>query len=169
LNREVSIDDNGRRAWQELYEQNAADLLRYLVKLTGYRETGSELLQETFARGMRAGLDGVQSRRGWLFRIATNLARDWYRAKPHRATEELTGCEIDDRPVFDVEVDLIHRALSAIPFDDATALLLRHDAGFSRAETAAHQGVAEEAMKSRLRRAKQRFMDAYFREQRGEK
>jgi RNA polymerase sigma-70 factor (ECF subfamily) len=166
---EATIDDDGRRTWQELYERHAGDILRYLVKLTGDREAGAELVQETFARAMRAGLDGVASPRAWLFRIASNLACDRHRARVRGDPGELTGDEIDDRAVFDVEVDLIHRALASLALDDAIALLLRFDAGLTNVEVAEHEGVSEEAMKSRLRRAKERFMAEYFRQRRGDR
>ena len=150
-----------------MYEQHSHDLLRYLMKLTGRQDAAEELLQETFMRAMRSGVDGVESRRSWLFRVATNIARDRFRQSARRPTVVLTGRELDDRPVFEVEVDVLHRALSAIPFDDATALLLRFDAGFTIAEIAALDGSTDEAIKSRLRRAKERFLNAYFDEQRG--
>lgn len=162
----MPINEEDRQTWQALYEQCADDILRYLVKLTGQRHDAEELLQEAFARAMDSGLTGVRSPRAWLFRIATNAARDRARSKARRPTAELSDAEPDQRPVFDVEVDLLHRALSDIPFDDATALLLRFDAGLTAAEIAALDGLSEEAVKSRLRRAKERFMSAYFSQQR---
>lgn len=162
-----AIDDLDRHAWEVLYDQHARDILRYLLKLTGLRSVAEELLQEAFTRGMQSGLVGISSPRAWLFRIATNVARDRHRAQARRPTTELTGRERDDRPVFDADVDLVHRTLSAIPFDDAVILLLHFDAGVSRSQIAADEGASDEAIKSRLRRAKERFMAEYFRQQRG--
>jgi RNA polymerase sigma-70 factor (ECF subfamily) len=163
----VNIDEATRQAWHEIYTATAPEILRFLVKLTGDREIGRELMQETFVRAIRAGLDGVESRRPWLFRIATNLARDRYRADRRHTTEALTGDEADERLVFDPEVDAVHRALATLPFEDATALLFHYDVGLSASEVAELADVGEEAMKSRLRRARQRFMTAYRREQGG--
>ena len=58
-------------------------------------------------------------------------------------------------------------ALATLPFEDATALLFHYDVGLSASEVAELADVGEEAMKSRLRRARQRFMTAYRREQGG--
>ncbi|MDP9252394.1 MAG: RNA polymerase sigma factor [Chloroflexota bacterium] len=135
------------------------------MKLTGDRDVARELVQETFLHAIRAGLDGVESRPAWLFRIATNLARDRHRVERRHPSARFTGEEADERPVFDPDVDLLHRALSFLAFEDATALLLHYDVGLSIREAADLAGIGEEAMKSRLRRARQRFMDAYRREQ----
>ena len=137
------------------------------MKLTGDREVGRELMQETFLHAIRAGLDGVESRRAWLFRIATNLARDRHRTEQRRRTGPFIGNETDERPVFDPDLDLVHRALSALAFKDATSLLFHYDVGLPTREVAELAGIGEEAMKSRLRRARRRFMDAYRSEQGG--
>jgi RNA polymerase sigma-70 factor (ECF subfamily) len=124
-------------------------------------------VQETFLHAIRAGLDGVESRRAWLFRIATNLARDRHRSEQRRRTGPFTGNETDERPVFDPDLDLVHRASSALAFEDATSLPFHYDVGLSTREVAEIAGIGEEAMKSRLRRARRRFMDAYRSEQGG--
>jgi DNA-directed RNA polymerase specialized sigma24 family protein len=82
-------------------------------------------MQETFVRAIRAGLDGVESRRPWLFRIATNPARDRYRADRRHTTEALTGDEADERLVFDPEVDVVHVRSRRFPSKtDSTAVPL---------------------------------------------
>jgi len=113
------------------------------VKLTGDRRVGRELVQDAFLRAMRAGLDGVESRRMWLFRIATNIARDRHRVEQRRRSSPFTGDEADERPVFDPELDLVHRTLSALAFDDAAALLFHYDVGLSTREVAELSGIGE--------------------------
>src|SRR5258706_8193268 len=115
---DIAIDDADRHVWEELYTQHGRDILRYLVKLTGDRSVAEDLLQETFTQGMRAGIHGVESSRGWLFRIATNAARDQRRTELRHPVSDLSGDERDQTPAFDADVDLVHRALSALPFDD---------------------------------------------------
>ena len=58
-------------------------------------------------------------------------------------------------------------ALDAIPFDQATTLLLHYHAGFRRGEIARMHGVSEETVKSRLARGRRNFMAAYRRLERG--
>src|SRR6476659_1136322 len=84
VDRESSADAPGtvmpmdEEAFRAFYERNARGLWAYLARVTGDRELADDLLQETFYRFVRAGAchESESHRRGSLFQIATNLARD---------------------------------------------------------------------------------------------
>ncbi|MGB2614645.1 MAG: RNA polymerase sigma factor [Phycisphaerae bacterium] len=71
----------------------------FLVRLVGNRETAEDLTQETLLRALRgfAAYRPEGKFRAWVFRIATNAARDWIRRRPR---EPALGLETDaDAPL----------------------------------------------------------------------
>ena len=155
--------------WQRLYEQDATTLLRYLAKLTGDREVASDLMQETFVRGIRADpiFEDAVSARAWLFRTAINLARNDRRRRRLLSFLPFTGLERAPQEAFDADSQHVEDALRSLPFDQSTTLLLHYRSGFRRREIAAMQGISEETVKSRLARGRKNFIAAYRRLGRG--
>ena len=72
---------------QELFELHRPSLYRYLVGLLPSKDDAHEVLQETYLRLLRQqSFDHVRANaRAYLFQIATNLARDLFRQRSHRA------------------------------------------------------------------------------------
>lgn len=155
--------------WESLYVLHAEGLLRYLQKMTADREVAADLLQETFVHAIRreAQLRDHDAVRGWLFGIGTNLARQHRRRKVLVSFLPFTGREPAPEQRFDLDADMVHRALASIPFDQAAALVLHYRSGFTRAEIAQLSSVTEEAVKSRLARGRANFVAAYRRLERG--
>jgi len=149
--------------WAALYGEYAAGLAGFLTKVVGDREVAAELVQETFVRAIRAEPVDQRFVRRWLYRIASNLARDHHRHRRLLRFVPFSGIERGPSGIPDPEIDLIHRALQALPAAQATTLLLHYDAGFSRSEIAAMEGITEEAVKSRLARGRERFIREFER------
>lgn len=63
-----------------------AEIYRYLLRATGGTSDADDLSQETFLRAYRAyrSLPKEANARAWLFTIATNLARNHFRAQKRR-------------------------------------------------------------------------------------
>jgi len=63
-----------------------AEIYRYLLRTTGRTSDADDLSQETFLRAYRAyrSLPEDANARAWLFTIATNLARNHFRAQKRR-------------------------------------------------------------------------------------
>lgn len=72
---------------EELYRAHAADLRRYLHRLTGDEEETEDVLHDTFARLIQRPPRNADNLRGWLFKTATNVVRDQARRSKRR--EEL--------------------------------------------------------------------------------
>ena len=66
--------------------QHHGEIYRYLLRATGRGSDADDLSQETFLRAFRAhrGLPPDANARAWLFTIATNVARNHYRARKRR-------------------------------------------------------------------------------------
>src|SRR3954470_15769996 len=71
------------------YERSARPLWAYLARVSGNPALADDLLQESFLRFLAADHphDGEVSARRYLFRIATNLMRDYWR-RPRAASLE---------------------------------------------------------------------------------
>ena len=155
--------------WEAAYAEYAGELAGYLAKLVGDREVGSELMQETFVRGIRAAgtIRDPAALRAWLFRTGTNLAYGHRRRQAIVAFLPFTGREVSRQGSFDAEADQVENVLRSIPRDQAAVLLLSYDNGFARREVASLLGVSEETVKSRLARGRKNFIAAYRRVERG--
>ncbi len=66
--------------------QHHAEIYRYVLRVTGRRHDADDLSQEAFLRAFRAyrSLPPDANARAWLFTIATNLCRNYFRAQKRR-------------------------------------------------------------------------------------
>jgi RNA polymerase sigma-70 factor, ECF subfamily len=81
-------------------------LLRYLLYLTGNRETAEDLFQETWMRVLTRGaqFNGNSRFDTWLFTIARNLVIDMRRKRTMISLEAMCEAGEDDRP-FEIPAD----------------------------------------------------------------
>jgi RNA polymerase sigma-70 factor (ECF subfamily) len=87
----------------ELYQHR---LLRYLLFLTGRRETAEDLFQETWMRVLLRGAqyNGKARFDTWLFTIARNLVIDLSRKRTMASLDEMSEGGEDERP-FEIAMD----------------------------------------------------------------
>lgn len=91
--RSVSVTDPEDELIRTLYEQHAASLLMFVLRLTGGdRQRAEDIVQETLLRAWRnahrLGAQGHQSLRPWLITVARRIAIDDHRSERARPTEE---------------------------------------------------------------------------------
>lgn len=155
--------------WAGIYERHASELASYLTRYLGDREVATELMQETFVRGLRADHTIREPRaiRSWLFQTATNLALNERRRRALLRFIPFTGLERSPREAFDPAAAQVNAALRSIGSEQAAALLLRYHSGFSTGEIAAMLGLSEETVKSRITRGRHNFIAAHRRLERG--
>ena len=74
-------------SFDEILRRYEREILRYLVRLSGDREDGADLFQETWLRAYRAypRLKADSDARAWLYAIALNLCRNRARDGARRA------------------------------------------------------------------------------------
>lgn len=89
----------------ELYQHR---LLRYLLFLTGKRETAEDLFQETWMRVLLRGAqyNGKARFDTWLFTIARNLVIDLSRKRTMASLDELTDNSAEDGKYLQIEADM---------------------------------------------------------------
>ena len=74
------------RTFEALMSDHHAEIYRYVLRVTGRRQDADDLSQETFLRAFRAHrtLPQDANARAWLFAIATNLTRNYFRSQKRR-------------------------------------------------------------------------------------
>jgi RNA polymerase sigma-70 factor (ECF subfamily) len=135
-------------------------------RVIGREEDARDVCQETFLRAFRAlpGFKGQAKFSSWLYRIALNLCRDWIRrqrrAPVMQAPEgvELMELASERGPVESIE-DLVSRrvlsalvaeAMTLLPEEQRTAIILKEYHGMTFQEIADLQGCPLSTVKTRL-------------------
>jgi len=138
---------------RELFELHRLSLYRYLVGLLPTKDDAREVLQETYLRLLRQrSFDHIRTNaRAYLFQIATNLARDLFRQRTHRAgaRETLPDPDTTDWSRWpDLELTgeqlatVIVAALEQLPGAMREALLLYRFRDMTHQEIAAHMRLS---------------------------
>ena len=147
----------------------------YLWRMTGDEQVASELAQETFLRAWQhfAAVSQYEQPLAWLFRVATNLARQHHRrhsAPVGMATtlDATTDPASSDPTLRFAEQDLVRQTLLQLPVHQRAALILREVYGLSCAEVGSMLNVSRDAVKMLLWRAREQFRVRYLREEEAE-
>jgi RNA polymerase sigma-70 factor (ECF subfamily) len=145
------------------YDRTARPMWLYLMKMTGDAHVADDLLQEAYYRLLRADrpFDSDEHRRNYLYRIATNLARDG-RRRPglSRSTgldeaADTGGCgDETERAVRRADLG---RAMRRLTPRERALLWLAYARGSSHEEIAGSLGVAKGSVKPLLFRARRRL------------
>ncbi len=150
--------------FRELFDQSGPAVLRYLRRLTGSRAEAEDILQETFLKlHLQSSSDvRLDNARAWIFRVATNLARDRER---HRLVELRGASRTDDRHVVDFETrlqrqQLTRRTLRRMPPRMRQVLILWSE-GFSYREIADITAIEAVYVGVLLQRARAAFRKYY--------
>ena len=154
------MDEDTFRAF---YERTARPLWAYLARITGDRQAADDLLQECYYRLLRARAvhDDETHRRHYLFKIATNLARDGYRRKasaPEMATamSEVEPADPVSTARAEARLDLT-RAMTRLKRRERELLWLAYAQGSTHAEIGAALGLKTGSIKPLLFRARQKL------------
>jgi RNA polymerase sigma-70 factor, ECF subfamily len=153
----VALSTAEDAALRLLYEQHAAPLLSYALRLTGGdRGRAEDIVQETLLRAWRHP-EALDERRGpvrsWLFTVARNVAVDAHRARRARPQETSDEALAVVPAVDEIEQALDHwliaDALATLSTDHRAVIVETYYRGRSVAEAAAALGVPPGTVKSR--------------------
>ena len=154
------MDEDTFRAF---YDRTARALWAYLARITGDRQAADDLLQECYYRLLRARvtLADEAHRRNYLFRIATNLARDGYRRRltsPEliASVDEMHGADTAAAARADRNADL-RRAMGRLKRRERELLWLAYAQGSSHQEIGETLGLKTGSIKPLLFRARQKL------------
>jgi RNA polymerase sigma-70 factor (ECF subfamily) len=138
-----------------LFTQHRQGVLRYLSRVVGRADAAQDLTQEVFLRVSRTPVPETDpsGHRAWVFKIARNLALNHVRDGVRRP-ESSEAVEAVQPATQEVGA-AIREALDALAAVDRDVFLLRESAGLSYDEIAATCDLSVEAVRARLRRARE--------------
>jgi RNA polymerase sigma-70 factor (ECF subfamily) len=168
-------------AFDELFDAYEQRIFNLVYRLVGNYEDAVDLTSDTFVRALR-GYDkfrGEAQPYTWLYRIAVNLCKNYFRQQQHRSRvhafsldtpvegeERTTTREIEDEgqePQRMVELReleaQVRRCLLELRPDFRTLIVLRDLQGLSYQEIGAILACPEQAVKSRLFRARTKLRE----------
>jgi len=174
-----------RQAFSELIEQTSAKIYALGMRVLGNEQDAEDMLQETYLKALKAlpNFEKRSSINTWLFRIATNEALMLLRKKKtgfslvdiDQSDEEdeapfeiLDWCCLPEQEMVSAETrTMLNKAADQLSPALRIVFQLRDVDGFSGQETAEILGINEDAVKTRLVRARLKLreeLSAYFRE-----
>ena len=146
------------------YESTARPLWSYLSRVLGSTALADDLVQESYYRFLRAALkpDDTAYQKAYLFRIATNLARDHWRRQPRREQGESSDADrvpADDRTAERLQQRSdLGRALSRLKPRERELLWLAYAEGANHKEIATVLGLKAASVRLLLFRARQKVL-----------
>ena len=156
-------------AFAEIVEHYQAPIQRYLYRLTGDFQMAQDLTQDTFLQAYKGILkaNADLSFKAWLYRIATNNARQHRRRKKLISFSLFSDHMESNTPVTEIPSDFmgekmaVQEALTKVPEEQRTCLVLHLVEGFKYREIAGTLGISEDAVRMRVARGKEVFRRLY--------
>lgn len=166
--------DGDRAAFEALARRHAPSIERVARWITGSAAASEDVAQETLI-ALFDHLGQVRdpnALRAWLFTIARNLARRHVKRETRESpTDERSLLELgeaagwgeagaEEQIARAEDAERVRSAMELLATDDREILILRDVEGLTGDETAEVLGLSRAAMKSRLHRARLRFVAA---------
>lgn len=148
---------------QDLFRRHATDIARFLRQRGHDPETVKDITQDTFMRihntEKRSDINNIRS---YLFRIADNLAKDYFRAAKAQSrylSQAETFDAIDESPDQERVADyrqrlqILEEAVATLPPRQKEVFLLHKFDGLSHVEIAQKLGITRSAVEKLIMKA----------------
>jgi RNA polymerase sigma-70 factor (ECF subfamily) len=147
------VDDE--QALRELYAASYARLVGVVGAVCGSTHEAEEAVQDAFVRlmGTRSKVSRYDDPEAWVRKVALGYVSNRRRKAVNGLRAALRHGPPADVPAPNADAVDLSRALDALPQAQREAVVLR-DLGLDMASIAAHLGVPEGTVKSRLSRAR---------------
>ncbi len=149
----------------DFYQRSSRPLWAYLARASADPALADDLMQESYVRFLTAAspADGEVASRRYLFRIASNLLRDYWRRPRHLPIDESPDARTaaqyaapDTAPQIDARLTL-SPALAQLRPRDRQLLWLAHAENYSHREIAEITGLATASIRLLLFRARRQM------------
>jgi RNA polymerase sigma-70 factor (ECF subfamily) len=149
------------RAFRALVDRYYATVYRVVWRITGGASQAEDITQEAFLKlwSNPSQIREAGALKGWLMRVASNLAMDGFRAKPMKDIE--AASEVSDGRLDAEEAQMkswatrrLDSAIARLPVRQRLALTLVHFEQMSNSAAAAVLEVSVDALESLLARAR---------------
>lgn len=161
------------QAFEQLFDQYQRGIYNVIYQMVRSEADAADLTQDVFVRAWKAlpRLDAPEAFTSWIYRIATNLSRNWIRDNTRVRKESLDQPIGDDddggtREIADTRgnpaelvqtqavQDVVRNAISGLSDDHRTVVTLHHLEGMPVEEIAKVMHCSVGTVKSRLSRAR---------------
>ncbi|MBC8144511.1 MAG: RNA polymerase sigma factor [bacterium] len=145
------------------YETTRLPLRAFVLRTTGNADLADDITQDSFVRllGSRKSLDDDDSRRRYLFTIASNLMRDhWRRAKLEPEREKDSADMLASTAHDPIGHHDMSSALASLSESQRSMVWLAYVEGLSHREIAQTMSLKEGSIRVLLSRARARLLDA---------
>jgi RNA polymerase sigma-70 factor (ECF subfamily) len=149
--------------FEDLLQRYEKEIFRFACRMTGNREDGADVLQETFLRAFKAfpKLPRDANHRAWLYRIASRLALNLARAQRVRRAVPIDEAIELPEPDGDLEslvetkrlARVLVKVVRNLSSRQRIALLQRKYEGLPYREVALTLGCTEEAARAHVYQA----------------
>ena len=150
-----------RTAAEELVNRYYERIYLFMRAVGHNRQTSEDLTQEAFLRAWYhiGQLRDGKALNGWLFRIASNASKLYYRRHQDRAAVDLDsiepsagGVEGSQRAGDREQMSRLHEAVARLPWKLRQAIVLHYMEQLTISEAADAAGIRPGTLKSRLNR-----------------
>lgn len=164
------IREGHREAYADLVRANQSKVMGLCLSLLGHRANAEDAAQEVFIKAYQSlpSFKEKSSFSTWIYRIAYNHCHDQLRKKGREKSQSLDAFLEDggEESRFAVvsspdpsktleSAELVQKALSALSVEERAILMLREVEGLSYQEIAETLQCSLDAVKARLRRARE--------------
>lgn len=157
----AEILEGSQAAMEVLVKRYYKIIFSYVYRSTGNYHTSYDLTQEVFVKMMKS-IDKFEGRgnsfKNWLFKIALNNVRDYFKGSRYRAFKETTefSSDIPDENIVELiprmqRRDEIKKAILQLPEVQRDTIILRFYNDMKIKDIAKVMDTTESTVKSRLR------------------
>ncbi len=169
----IALREGDQDAFTQIYDQYSTRIFKNSVRILKSEELGEELLQETFFRiwEKRDLIDPDKPIKSYLFRIAENLAYDFFRkaARDRRMAEKLISAASEYYDHIDALVELkennalLQSAIDQLPPQRKKIFTLCKLEGKSYAEVSSLLGISESTINDHIVKATRSLKEYFYR------
>jgi RNA polymerase sigma-70 factor (ECF subfamily) len=145
----------------QLFQRHGMEIERFLFRRVACAETAADLTQEAFSRLLQYNPDAsIDNIRAFLFKIASNLAKDHQRKilrqKTDGVSDDVLSNVPDTAPDAEVQVadkqtlSVLRAAINDLPPKTRQIFVLARLDGLTYREVALHLGISESSVQKHL-------------------
>lgn len=155
----ADIDDIQEVAWETLWREHGAELVRFATVLVGPAD-GPDVAVDAFMHASAAAVGpAVEQPRAYLFRAVLNRAHDVRRANQRRWRRDLAAVGPSSTQGPDTYFD-VRRAVSSLSLQQRSVVYFVYWLDFTEAQTAETLGVSLGTVRRHLVRARSHLRKA---------
>lgn len=152
---------NDRQAQEALYRQHASKMFHICLSYTGDRDTAKDILQESFIKVFKSikEYNPDKSLEGWIRRIVTNTAIDFYRKEKRLryfedTNEKTEHVSMPANQYTSFNTDNVLHQVKRLPEGARLVFHMFAVEGYSHKEIAGKLNISEGTSKSQFNRAR---------------